>query len=186
MKNKIAAVAAVATIIVLAACTSETGPVVEPEPGAVTPKVDCDPLITGACVDGTKLGGRCHYPNDQPAGCPSDERSCTCQSGLVCYQDYCCQPIDSAAACAGKVCGAIVGDGCGGIITCGPSNSTCTCATCQPNACGTIQDGCGNAVSCGGCKTGYHCGAGFCHKNCAAGYTDCNGDGVCVKTSSCM
>jgi hypothetical protein len=186
MKSKMGAVLATVAIVVLAACTAEQqGAVVEPEPGELAPADLCPVVGWGHCPSGAP-GDQCAFPNTEPPGCPVDSHTCACKPGLICYQSFCCQMADPVAACAGKACGTVLDNGCGGTITCSQTNSYCSCGTCQAGQCGTMDDGCGHTLNCGGCGYGNHCGAGFCHKNCPAGYSDCNGGNKCVKITSCQ
>jgi hypothetical protein len=86
-----------------------------------------------------------------------------------------CMP--QTCAQAGAQCGP-AGDGCGGLLDCGPCPAgqtcggggqpsvcgapTCTPKTCQDQNihCGPAGDGCGNLIQCGACPAGQTCGGG--------------------------
>lgn len=53
----------------------------------------------------------------------------------------------------GFVCNATTG-------TCEEPLTTCTPLTCEANQCGSISDGCGGTVECGGCEIPFVCGGG--------------------------
>jgi hypothetical protein len=93
----------------------------------------------------------------------------------ACVQPY--TPVCTPKTCAQEniQCGP-AGDGCGGLLNCGPcpmgqfcggggpgkcgTSTTCMPATCasQNIQCGPAGDGCGNQLDCGNCPTGYICG----------------------------
>jgi hypothetical protein len=93
----------------------------------------------------------------------------------ACVQPY--TPVCTPRTCAqdGVMCGP-AGDGCGGLLDCGPcppgqfcggggpgkcgTSNNCTPATCmsQNIQCGPAGDGCGHQLDCGNCPTGYICG----------------------------
>ena len=73
----------------------------------------------------------------------------------------------------------MVGDGCGGTVTCGtcPAGQLCgvfeayKCGGCTPTTCeaagaqcGQIGDGCGGQLDCGECQGSYICGLGQANK----------------------
>lgn len=166
---------------ILAACSAESpsSEVVTSGPGELRP-ADCPGIACGPHPVGSDCAAY-----DPGNGCPL--LSCPCNTGLVCdaTAQVCCQP--STALCNGAICGAVVQDGCGNLITCTQGATNCQCDTCAGKQCGSLADGCGNVLNCGSCLGATHCGGGHkCYKNCAAGYTDCNNDGHCVKISSCM
>lgn len=105
---------------------------------------------------------------------------CTaCPAGMEAQFDnnYCCQPMSAAQACAGQ-CGTTVDDGCGWPVTC-PS---CGCQTCASRGftCGTFVNNCGQTLSCGGCGPGGTC-IGNTECSCRAPYQLC-GNGRCART----
>jgi hypothetical protein len=79
--------------------------------------------------------------------------------------------------CPANTCG-LRGDGCGGVIDCGPctapqtcggggtpfvcggSTPTCTPQTCPAGVCGLQGDGCGGVIDCGPCTAPAYCGGG--------------------------
>ena len=113
----------------------------------------------------------------------------TCGGGGVAFEcgqedDYSCEPVDDAAACAGKECG-YAGDGCGTAIDCGALagngcgvNEQCKSNQCEAivpgctviaqntacagKECGQVGNGCGGTYTCGsnggGCGSGEQCG----------------------------
>ena len=158
-------------------------------------------LNCGDCPAGTTCGG---------AGTPS---VCAKVPPANCDPLVCDQP-------GGKYCG-LVGDGCNKTIDCGgcPTGQTCggggtpgLCgapgpAVCQPltcqqpggSYCGSIGDGCGKTIDCGGCPAGDTCGGGGTPNVCGRAGTTCQaiacqqatgqycgkiGDG-CGKTIDC-
>ena len=86
-------------------------------------------------------------------------RGVCCGTGQVC--------LAKASCCdTGKVCGTAC---CGGFDTCGGGGQAGVCG-CTPitqcnGACGTIDDGCGRKVQCGGCATGQTCVTNQCVAN---------------------
>jgi hypothetical protein len=95
----------------------------------------------------------------------------------ACVMPY--TPVCTPKTCADEniQCGP-AGDGCGGLLDCGPcpmgqfcggggagkcgTSSSCVPSTCaaQGIQCGPAGDGCGNQLSCGNCPTGLICGLG--------------------------
>jgi hypothetical protein len=93
----------------------------------------------------------------------------------ACVQPY--TPVCTPRTCAqdNVQCGP-AGDGCGGLLDCGPcpmgqfcggggpgkcgTSNSCMPSTCMSQGiqCGPAGDGCGNQLDCGNCQTGYICG----------------------------
>jgi hypothetical protein len=108
--------------------------------------LDCGPLTS--CAAGTTCGG---------GGTPNQ-----CGAG-ACVQTTC--------VAQGAQCGPL-GDGCGGLLQCGPCPSGQACvgskcvptgckpATCPANSCGPLADGCGGLLDCGQCTAPDTCGGG--------------------------
>jgi hypothetical protein len=94
----------------------------------------------------------------------------------------CIQP-DQTGSCTPRTCAQAhaqcgpIGDGCGGVVQCGPcpngqtcgggGPSTCGNTPCVPQncaqqalMCGPAGDGCGNEIQCGTCPPGQTCGGG--------------------------
>ncbi|GMU61339.1 MAG: hypothetical protein AMXMBFR34_31020 [Myxococcaceae bacterium] len=97
--------------------------------------------------------------------------------------------VPTTCAQQGAACG-VIGDGCGGILTCGSctggrvcggggvpyqcgGGNSCTPRTCaQQNAtCGQVGDGCGAILSCGSCSAPDVCGGGGVPNQCGGGVT---------------
>ena len=119
-------------------------------------------------------------------GCPSGSICYNdwCVTDLV--------PTPPAPACTPDTCQSLdrhcgtVSDGCGGSLSCGScqSDHSCTAGYCVPNPvtpptppppvctadtcqsldrhCGTVSNGCGGTLNCGGCTSGYSCNGGYC------------------------
>jgi hypothetical protein len=147
---------------------------------AVPPGPGCTPLACeqpGGKLCGT-IGDGCGKAKEC-GGCPAGQ---TCGGGGIAGvcgapRAASCKPLTCEQA-GGRLCGR-VGDGCGGVLECGgcPGGQTCGGAgtpnvcgadgtTCRPLACealggkycGTIGDGCGKTLDCGGCPAGQTCG----------------------------
>ena len=93
-----------------------------------------------------------------------------------------CVPLDcEGSICGSPVCG-VIGDGCGGTLSCGnqcPSTWSCERGLCRPSSpidcvpvtcslygsfryCGAIGDGCGGALDCACPNAGWTCEHNFC------------------------
>jgi hypothetical protein len=92
-----------------------------------------------------------------------------------------CNPSSCPAPALGSACGP-VGNGCGGVNNCPcPAgvpcvNGTCGAPPCTPRTCaqagancGTIADGCGKTIDCGGCVAPQTCGGGGVANLCGGG-----------------
>jgi hypothetical protein len=119
-------------------------------------------VLHGACEQCTATSGTC------PGG--------TCQQSTTPAQDDLCvgSCVPLTTCPAGDNCG-VVGDGCGGTITCGSCTAPqscggggvpnhCGCApltTCPAgDNCGTVPNGCGGTITCGSCTAPQVCGGG--------------------------
>ncbi|MGO9839032.1 MAG: hypothetical protein ACLP1X_33025 [Polyangiaceae bacterium] len=112
----------------------------------------------------------------------------------VCHYDLCVP-----GTCADYDCG-VAGDGCGGLLECGPCPSSeacidneciwpadagpCVPATCQGLGynCGVPSDGCGGHLECGTCPVSQFCGGGGVHR--CGGTCDTPDGGPCEVTCS--
>jgi len=74
---------------------------------------------------------------------------------------------------------------CNGVTTTCPSCVPTTCAAAGAE-CGTIADGCGGTLNCGGCGANQQCISNFCEVSCPSGKIDCCGDGVCRSALLCF
>jgi hypothetical protein len=92
----------------------------------------------------------------------------TCQGGGCLPQGAPCDatlPCCSGSTCTGGVC----------VQNCVPT----TCEA-QGAVCGTIPDGCGDTLDCGGCGPGYGCQANQC-----VDVDECLTDGICDVNATC-
>jgi hypothetical protein len=120
----------------------------------------------GTCVCAPQCDGKTCGPDGCGGTCGD------CGAGAECLASgTCCTP-----KCDGKTCG---DDGCGG--TCGTCNAPDVCnatgnCECIPRyfcdgACGTVLDGCGGTLACGGCAAGLTCS----HNRCTTCVPSCAG-----------
>ena len=144
-------------------------------------------MTLGGCMPATcdSLGQECGQPGDGCGGtldCGGCDDSQLCDSG-VCVEELVTSPPPPACepdTCEslGIECG-VRSDGCGDYIACGGCQSGSSCngglcvadpatsappPVCEPDTCkslfrdcGVASDGCGGALSCGGCGTGQTC-----------------------------
>ena len=173
-----------------------------------TPKT-CADYPAGTCGQQSDGCGALTAPcgaNDAGGPCPPGQtcggggpNRCGAGSARACA-GYGCQPHDCYQE--GLECG-LGGDGCGGVLDCGPCPGSGTCSTgntcvwpadagaCVPATCGslgypcgTVTDGCGKWLDCGACPAPQYCGGG--------GFRQCGGrcevpdagDGCLVQCSS--
>jgi hypothetical protein len=99
---------------------------------------------------------------DASADAPEDTSTCapkSCgdlQANCGVAPDGCGQTLADCGACSGgETCGA------GGPNRCGDGG--CDAATtCSPGQCGSVSNGCGSTIECGGCNGHGYCNAGIC------------------------
>jgi len=85
---------------------------------AITCAKSCTPPCTpDTCAD---YPGRCGVFSD---GCEGYTSSCTCSSGQVCVDTYCCTPDLIPTTCGSATCGTKINN-CGQTISCGTCNPT--------------------------------------------------------------
>ncbi len=144
--------------------------------------VSCTPITCAA------EGYTCGRLDD---GCGGVITCGTCEDGTYCSPDthQCEEPVE---LCLMRECGAAV-DACGDPVLCGSScdaGEVCkggVCETCTPRgcdgSCGTISDGCGQTLECGGCGDGQACDA-LTHECTSCEPTTCMGQGVECGTIS--
>jgi hypothetical protein len=75
-------------------------------------------------------------------------------------------------------------------MTCDPPSTVtiancCRPVSCEPGTCGTIADGCGGTVNCGGCDAGMTCKANYCQSTCTTAKCKCEKNGGTWNGSSC-
>ncbi len=156
-----------------------------PPTGPIVTLVDASATDSGlVCSTTTCTVGSTQYCGDIN-GCGQTLHCGDCPTGLLCVNSVCvgtvCLPGCSVAG--GDYCG-IIGDGCGGRLTC-PSACPktgwtcgtdgicrgeppyCTRVTCLTTSgdhyCGTVGDGCGNSLDCGSdCPLGWDCVNNIC------------------------
>lgn len=83
-----------------------------------------------------------------------------------------------------RVCsvGSTGGPQCGNTFTVNESSCACEPFTCGNGACGTMSDGCGGTIDCGGCAAGLVCGRNLC---CPSGEEMCPATGTCLTAAMC-
>ncbi len=129
---------------------------------------------------GTGAGKYCGTIGDD---CGGSLDCATCVAGEICQNHQCvpagvCTPL-TCRPTGGQYCGGVLGDGCGGTLSCDddcPAGWQCTSHLCQGGSscvevacgtgsgkyCGSIGDGCGRSEDCGACIAGETCQKGQC------------------------
>ena len=152
--------------------------VTTPPPAACVPDT-CDGL---GIECGVRSDGCGHHVacGDCPSGSSCNSGTCV-QNPVTPAPPPACVP-DSCQSLA-RECGTL-SDGCGGSLSCGSCQSgfSCNSGTCVQNPvtpapppacvpdscqslareCGTLSDGCGGSLYCGGCGSGFSCNSGTC------------------------
>src|SRR4051812_9816113 len=105
---------------------------------------------TGAILGASGMGG---VADDEPAGCRPRQ-------------------------CTSPVCGVMQDDGCGMLVACSCPND-CIAATCASAGaeCGSLDDGCGHTLDCGGCEGEETCGGSGTPNVCGCTPTTCERTG---------
>ena len=106
-----------------------------------------------ACSNGicsTICANECSLIGVKQCNSPTDFKTCGN------YDSDSCLEWSSATSC-------FSGQSCSGVGVCG-SSSTCVPKTCTllDYECGSVTDGCGNTLNCGGCSSGNICSGGTC------------------------
>ncbi|WP_437328996.1 hypothetical protein [Sorangium sp. So ce381] len=109
----------------------------------------------------------CNGQGCLPVGAPCDA-TLPCCDGLLCQNGTCTDPCASAPCQNGGACAATES---GYTCTCAPgwTGTSCETPVCVPTTCaaqgatcGSIADGCGGALDCGSCGSGFTCQSGTC------------------------
>jgi hypothetical protein len=157
----------------------------------------CGNGIAGACCGGaTCQDGVCACPASKPHRCGGSCQACCedthCSGQTPSCCEGACKGCCDAADCGGNAC-------CDG--SCCPreddvchENACCTPRSCPAGACGSMPDGCGGTLQCGGCGNPTPvCAANACHacsaeRPCPAGEVCCAGScfrGDCCDDDAC-
>jgi len=113
----------------------------------------------------------CSTVDDRASGAPpTDPTGQVEQDSTVCQLD--CPFVGVTLTCTTSPCSVGTNS-----ITCGPVGTPPTpCPQCVPKTCasagaecGTLHDGCGGTLDCGGCGTGQTCNANTCVRACTGG-----------------
>lgn len=109
--------------------------------------------------------------------------SVCCDTGQVIDPSgACCIPDPTSATCTG-VCGPQTNN-CGQSVDCGPCCTPKTCAD-APSQCGSLDDGCGDTITCD-CDACQTCSSGTCVPVACTALDECHNAGTCDPgTGSC-